>query len=124
MAKRRKACRAVDLDSTLAYYEKYVSPTHIGEPIEKMLNKVKYWLQQGDDVWIFTARADPTEKTHKIAIAAIEDWCVKHIGKKLGVTAIKSKRFSHFYDDRAQQVIKNEGTIVFAPDYNSIVEKD
>lgn len=117
----RRAYRAVDLDGTLAYYIKYLGATHIGEPVEAMLEQVKTWLKNGDRVAIFTARADPSAWGHEDAIKAVERWCIKHIGRKLLVTAVKSKDFTHFYDDRAQQVIKNTGIIVEAPDYDNMI---
>lgn len=117
----RKAYRAVDLDGTLAYYTKYAGATVIGKPIEPMLAQVKKWLENGDRVAIFTSRVDPSAKDHREATLAVEHWCKIHIGRILLVTAVKSKDFTHFYDDRAQQVIKNKGIIVESPNFDEII---
>lgn len=49
----------VDLDGTIAEYHGWVSPTHIGAPIPKMVERVKVWLSEGKEVRIFTARVFP-----------------------------------------------------------------
>ena len=48
--------RGVDLDGTLAYYDHWISPSHIGPPIPVMQQRVKDWLEKGDQVAIVTAR--------------------------------------------------------------------
>ena len=40
----------VDLDGTLAYYDYWRGPEHIGEPIPAMLERVQRWLAEGKDV--------------------------------------------------------------------------
>ncbi len=97
---------AVDLDGTLAYYDKWRGIQHIGEPIEPMLTRVKLWLAEGRTVVIFTARADDPA-----AIPYIEDWCVRHIGMKLIVTNIKTSDISEFWDDKAVGVEQNTGDV-------------
>lgn len=49
----------VDLDGTLAVYNGWVAPTHIGEPVVPMLERVKAWLAEGREVRIMTARVYP-----------------------------------------------------------------
>ena len=67
---------AVDLDGTLAHYDKFISPSHIGEPIAPMVARVKKWLSQGKEVRIFTARvwfdSVATLTVAQEAIAAID----------------------------------------------------
>lgn len=46
----------VDLDGTLAMYDGFKGPEHIGDPVPKMLERVKKWLAEGREVRIFTAR--------------------------------------------------------------------
>jgi hypothetical protein len=47
---------AVDLDGTLAVYDKWVDESHIGPPISRMVERVKTWLTEGTEVRVFTAR--------------------------------------------------------------------
>lgn len=91
----------VDLDGTLAYYKKFEGPGIIGEPIEKMVTRVKNWRQMGREIRIFTARVYPlgTAEAANLELAvrlqeavtahrAIEAWCLKHIGEVLPITCI------------------------------------
>jgi hypothetical protein len=101
---------AVDLDGTLAYYDKFDGKDIIGKPIQKMVDIVKNFIHDGDKVTIFTARAD-NEKVVK----AIKEWTKEHIGKELDVTNIKLPSFDLFYDDKAVTVEKNTGVILSKP---------
>lgn len=38
---------AVDLDGTLAHYDHWRGNDHVGEPIPRMLARVKQWLAEG-----------------------------------------------------------------------------
>jgi hypothetical protein len=107
----------VDLDRTLAHYDRWQGHTHIGEPVPAMLDRVKKWLSEGQDVRIFTARVshDGTEKRYaeaSEALVAVEQWCLKHLGKILPVTCIKDYNCIEIWDDRAVQVIPNAGITV------------
>lgn len=96
----------VDLDATLAHYDGWKGVDHIGEPVLPMLNRVKEWLADGQEVRIFTARAygDRPE-----AIAPIAAWCAYHIGQVLPITCVKDFNMIELWDDRAVQVIPNTG---------------
>lgn len=61
----------VDLDGTLAEYGSRNGANDIGNPVPKMLARVKKWLSEGKDVRIFTARACIPEQ-----IPAVEAWCL------------------------------------------------
>lgn len=100
----------VDLDGTLAVYDGFVSPSHIGPPVPKMLERVKKWLEEGQEVRILTARVsdDPDNK----ARAAISKWCFEHLGQVLAVTCKKDYKMIELWDDRCVQVIPNTGEIV------------
>jgi hypothetical protein len=101
---------AVDLDGTLAYYEQWRGPNHIGPPIKKMLRRVMAWLAEGIDVRIFTARVAPRDTgDHHEARAAIERWCDQWIGQRLPITHCKDLKMKQLWDDRAIQVIENTG---------------
>lgn len=109
-----KKTHAVDLDGTLAVYTKFVNAYHIGKPVDTMVDRVKGWLDRGDDVYIFTARLSESghTKQDRDIIKTIEDWCLEHIGVKLPVTNIKLKIFTDFWDDRAHKVQKNTGEVL------------
>ena len=96
----------VDLDGTLARYDDWVGPEHIGEPIAAMVDRVKAWLGQGIEVRIMTARA---WRASSEDIASIQDWTEKHIGHRLPVTCEKDYGMIELWDDRAVSVRSNTG---------------
>lgn len=103
----------VDLDGTLARYDGWKGPAHIGEPIPGMLERVKAWRLEGRDVRIFTARVGPQPAGEDLlARAAIEAWCLHHLGEALPVTATKDFAMLELWDDRAIQVVPNTGVRV------------
>jgi len=100
----------VDLDRTLAEYHEFVSPTHIGAPIEKMVNRVKKFLEDRIAVKIFTARVADTDPALRIEIIeAIDRWCIEVFGRTLPVTCVKDYGMVRLYDDRAIQIVPNTG---------------
>lgn len=112
----------VDLDGTLAYYDGYRVPDHIGDPIPAMAERVKAWLAQGEDVRIFTARVDGglaavaagNPEGYKFADVArirarIQDWTEQHFGVRLPVTNRKDYSMKALWDDRAVRVLLNSG---------------
>lgn len=112
----------VDLDGTIAFYDHWRGPHHIGEPIPAMLDRVKNWVAEGRDVRIFTARVDggtvalsmgnkDGEQCQDISVVEkfIHAWCEKHIGKVLPVTCRKDYGMIELWDDRCVQVIPNTG---------------
>jgi hypothetical protein len=103
----------VDFDGTLAHFDEWKGSLHLGEPVEAMVNKVKKWLENGNRVIIFCARLGNStnfvkEEEKQGVINAIEEWCIKHVGVKLPMTAIKGE-FAIGYDDRMVGIIKNTG---------------
>lgn len=105
-----KKVHAVDLDGTLAHYDPAnFQPGVIGAPVPIMLDRVKRWLNDGDEVVIFTARLSGGGD-HDKERAAISAWTQEHVGQELEATAVKEKRFTDFWDDEAHGVVKNEGT--------------
>ncbi len=101
----------VDFDATLATYDIWRGDGHCGEPIAPMVNRVKQWLAEGEDVRIFTARVGPGVMNERVARRAITDWCVKHIGRGLPITATKDYGMVELWDDRAREVIPNTGVL-------------
>ena len=104
---------AVDLDGTLAHYEGWQGPDHVGAPIPAMVARVKAWLAEGRDVRIFTARVaveDPVELER--VLIPIRAFCACHIGQELPVTNVKDFGMAELWDDRAKQVLPNTGQAV------------
>lgn len=107
-----------DLDGTLAVALR--GGLHsIGEPIPRMVNLLKTYLEQGFEVKIVTGRAAPpflnpdgTVSTETQMIKEVEDWCEKNIGVRLPVTCSKDFKMIILYDDRARQVKFNTGEII------------
>ena len=105
----------VDLDGTLAHYDKWVSVHHIGEPILPMTERVKGWLSKGEEVRIFTARlAGRSGDSMTGMVNAIDEWCMIHIGQQLPITNVKDQGMKELWDDRAVSVRKNTGEAVSA----------
>lgn len=102
---------AVDLDGTLAHWDKWDerNPTFIGAPILPMLELVKAMLKIGLDVRIFTTRLRTPEAP--LHIIAIQDWCKNHIGQILPIEAEKLPGMIALIDDRAVSVERNTGKI-------------
>lgn len=100
----------VDLDGTLAEYHGWQGPTHIGAPIEPMVDRVKEWLAEGREVRIFTARV--TRPVASEVVFAIMRWCEEHIGRRLPVTNVKDYGMIELWDDRAITVEQNTGRAI------------
>lgn len=104
----------VDLDGTLAMYDGWKGPMHIGEPIPLMCARVRQWLLDGVDVRIFTARVSHDGTQARIVEAvhahgAIQAWSLEHLGSELPITNVKDYAMSELWDDRAIQVVPNTG---------------
>jgi hypothetical protein len=117
----------VDLDGTLAYYDKWRGIDHIGAPVAKMMRRVRKWLADGREVRIMTARVHPFPGVitpgHAMpvhegmeecfqAACAIAEWCRQHVGEVLPITCMKDMGMIELWDDRAVQVTKNTGHAV------------
>lgn len=92
----------VDLDATLAEYDRWRGADHIGKPVRRMRLRVVRWLGEGKDVRIFTARKEES-------YPAIEKWCKRHLGQVIPITNRKDYGCVEFWDDRAVQVEPNTG---------------
>lgn len=97
----------VDLDGTLAHYDEWRGLYHIGEPIPRMMARVKQWIAEGRRVKIFTARLCMPG-----AVPPIKEWLHRHGLKDLEITNIKDFGMIELYDDRCVQVITNTGELV------------
>lgn len=96
----------VDLDGTLAKYNGWKGATKIGEPIPKMVSRVRRWVGHGKKVKIFTARADDER-----SVNAIKKWLKTHELPDLEVTNLKDEHMTKLWDDRAVSVEKNTGEV-------------
>ena len=94
----------VDLDGTLALYDGWKGKEHIGEPVPAMLFRVRNWIENGEEVRIFTARA-----SDKTAIPYVRGWLKKLGLGELEITNTKDFTVTELWDDRAVQVEPNTG---------------
>jgi len=94
----------VDLDGTLAHYDGWIGPEHIGDPIPKMMERVKGWISDGKQVKIFTARCSDPEQ-----IQPVRNWLKKQGLPDLEITNIKDYGMIELWDDRCIQVVSNTG---------------
>lgn len=121
---------AVDLDGVLAEYHGWPKDGSIGAPVPKMVERVKAWLAEGNEVRIFTARVWPLgvsvlesefpgnhdlqNRLHQAAEQKrrIEAWCLTHLGRILPVTCVKDYAMTDLFDDRCHRIAVNTGEIV------------
>lgn len=94
----------VDLDGTLAMYDGWKGPEHIGDPIPMMADRVRLWIADGREVRIFTARASSAEQT-----VHVHNWLKQHGFPDLIVTNEKDFGMIELWDDRCVQVQANTG---------------
>lgn len=97
----------VDLDGTLAHFDRWRGPRHIGLPIPAMAKRVHDWHTKGVEVRIFTARASRSE-----LIPDVEKWLQRHGFPPLAITNQKDFGMVELWDDRAIQVLYNTGKAV------------
>ena len=95
---------AVDLDGTLAEYNGWRGNNIIGAPIAAMFFRVQRWIDEGEEVVIFTARADNPGD-----VVFVKRWLKYHGLPELDVTNIKRKDFEEIWDDRAVRIERNTG---------------
>ena len=100
----KKEWIGVDLDGTLARDDGWQGIDHIGEPVPKMVAKIKRWRRDGKNVKIFTARADDER-----AIPYVKTWLTGLGFGDLEITNVKDRYMVELWDDRARRVKKNEG---------------
>jgi len=105
----------VDLDGTLAEYDKWRGATHIGDPIPKMANRIRRWVGRRKKVKIFTARADDER-----SVNAIKKWLKDNELPDLEITNLKDEHMTELWDDKAIAVQKNTGEVKEAQDPHMI----
>lgn len=98
----------VDLDGTLAGYDRWVGPDHIGPPIPAMVEKIKQALSLGYKVKIFTARVSEPTLALKVR-DLIWRWLVSNGLPELEVVCCKDYAMIELWDDRCVAVEPNTG---------------
>lgn len=117
-----KAWIGVDLDGTIAEYHGWSD--HIGPPIPAMIDRVKQWLAEGEDVRILTARGTGAGSRHNAEqLNNIVMWCKSQFGQALKVTDRKDMHMTALYDDRAVSVQFNTGRLL-SPGHDSLQFND
>ena len=104
-----KSWYGFDLDGTLAYYPPSVG--YIGEPIFKMVEKLKEHLRSGDSIRIVTARVCSMypERDKQANRSRIDAWCIFYFGQTFPITAEKDYDMVRLYDERAVEIVHNLG---------------
>jgi len=97
----------VDLDGTLAYFDRMSSYDKVGEPVPAMLALVKKMINNGVRVKIFTARVEDPEQ-----LPIIRKWLKDNNLPELEITNIKDFNMRMLYDDRCIQVERNTGRLI------------
>jgi len=96
---------AVDLDGTLAEYHGW-DGGKIGKAIPKMLDRVKKWIADGQEVRIMTTRVSTINLGYS---ESIEDWLEENGIGGLKITSEKDTEMITLYDDRCVQIVPNTG---------------
>jgi hypothetical protein len=102
-----KSWIGVDLDGTLAYYDRLSTYDEVGEPVPVMMALVKKMLNNGVRVKIFTARVQDPDQ-----LPIIRKWLKQNDLPELEITNIKDYNMLRLYDDRCIQVERNTGRLI------------
>jgi len=101
----------VDLDGTLAHYDKWKGIEHIGEPVDRIVRLVNRLIADGREVRIFTARVSRNREEANEARRHIDAWCMRVFGLTFQVTCVKDMGMVLLIDDRAIGCEKNTGKL-------------
>lgn len=99
----------VDLDGTLAHYDHWRGPDHIGAVVPVMRDRILRWLRDGKMVKIFTARAYGDGADIWKAKTVIWKYLKENGLPELEVTCCKDYSMIELWDDRCVQVEINTG---------------
>ena len=109
---------AVDGDGTMVEYDRYRGVGVFGPPVPLMVERIKWWLDCGHEVVIFTSRVScehgciKTSNEHTAIAAVLKDLELP----ELEITANKFTRFNEFWDDRSVWVKRNTGQTHYQKD--------
>ena len=109
---------ACDLDGVLAFDLPRSDEFEIGPPVPEMVQRVKDWVTNGEEVWIFTARLSGTSDPERMT-DAIHTWLEANELPRLPVTNRKSGRIAQYWDDRAVAIVPNTGHNTNEPFYKT-----
>jgi hypothetical protein len=97
----------------------------LGPPIQRMIDRVRGWLDEGKDVRIVTARVHPPLSVEDAALygktvdewvpyqrGLIEHFCLTYFGVPLPVTCAKDYQMIELWDDRCIQMETNTGRLM------------
>jgi hypothetical protein len=105
-----------DIDKTIAVDEGKIRGAYIGAPIKPLIRRMKYYLRQGRNVAVVTARVHPSHSDGPEQAAMIRTFLVKALGAdgaaKVAIRCDKDRHMIVLYDDRVEQVIPNKGILV------------
>lgn len=127
-----------DLDGTLAKYDGWKGIDSVGDPIVPMVKLIQQMHDECKIVKIMTARVAPKDtpetkpnpyrtgnwcvqepdvqtwalKDEWTALEFIQEWCYRALGFVPEVVYQKDHLMLELYDDRAKQVVPNEGWLV------------
>jgi hypothetical protein len=111
-----KAWWGFDIDKTAFVDEGGTRGGVIGEPIQGIIRRIKYFLRTGRNVCIVTARVHPSEPDAAAQRLLIQDTLDATLGKEMAIRipirCDKDRHMIDLYDDRAKQVIPNRGVLV------------
>lgn len=100
----------VDLDGTLAHYDKWRGDNHIGDPIPEMVARIKAWLARGQEVRIMTARVSGVGGDRSAKMRDLIHLWLEAAGlPRLEVTCVKDYQMVELWDDRVVSVVPNTG---------------
>lgn len=98
-----------DLDGTLAYYDEFRGPEHIGTPIWPAVTAARRLISDGTPVKIMTARVSSSSPVIETSYRVITAWCERYLGRVVPIVAEKDLEMTALWDDRAVQVVPNTG---------------
>ncbi len=98
----------IDLDGTLAHFDKWEDIYTIGKPLQIMKDLIMSLHNQGIRIKIFTARVGEGD----VAIPPIKQWLKKNGLPDLEITNVKDMYCIEIWDDRAVQIEHNTGRLL------------
>jgi hypothetical protein len=111
-----KAWFGFDIDKTAFVDEEGSRGGAIGEPVQGIIRRIKYFLRTGRTVCIVTARVNPREPDWQAQSVIVHNALVAALGEEMAnqisIRCDKDRHMIDLYDDRTKQVIPNRGILV------------
>lgn len=102
----------VDFDRTLSARTSAPKESSLatpGPPVPEMVRRVQFWLNNGYDVRIVTARVASRYVDAENQRNIVTRWCEEHIGRALPVVSEKDGSMLELWDDSVVRVERNTG---------------